>query len=98
MWFLILTFVVGLLMGIIVGVPVTLHFYKAGTLVIDQSDLITDKYSFEIDKDLAKLPREDYISMRIKVINERPEVVTEEHVKKFLDVPEDETTDDLDPQ
>ena len=98
MWFLILIFVIGLLMGIIVGVPVTLHFYKAGTLVIDQSDLITDKYSFEIERDLAKLPREDYISMRIKVINERPEVITEEHVKKFLDVPEDETTDDLDPQ
>ena len=94
MWFLILTFGIGLLMGIVIGVPVTLHFYKAGTLVIDQSDLITDKYSFEIDKDLAKLPREDYISMRIKVINERPEVVTEEHVKKYLDVPED----DLDPQ
>lgn len=98
MWILILTFVIGLLIGIVIGVPITLHFYKAGTLVIDQSDLITDKYSFEIDKDLAKLPREDYISMRIKVINERPEVITEEHVKKFLDVPEDETTDDLDPQ
>lgn len=98
MWFLILTFVISLLMGIVIGVPVTLHFYKAGTLIIDQSDLITDKYSFEIERDLAKLPREDYISMRIKVINERPEVITEEHVKKFLDVPEDETTDDLDPQ
>lgn len=94
MWILILTFIIGLLMGIVIGVPVTLYLYKAGTLVIDQSDIITDKYSFEVDKDLAKLPREDYISMKVKVINERPEVVTEEHVKKYLDVPED----DLDPQ
>lgn len=94
MWILLLAFIVGIGCGLVIGVPVTLKFYKAGTLVIDQSDLITDKYSFEIDKDLAKLPREDYISMRIKVINERPEVVTEEHVKKYLDVPED----DLDPQ
>ena len=83
MWFLIIVFLVGILIGMVVGVPVTLYLYKAGTLIIDQSDEIVDKYSFEIDKDLGKLPNEEYISMKIKVVNERPEA------KQFLDEPDD---------
>lgn len=56
--------------GFIVAVPVSMRIHRAGSLVIDQTDPVTDKYSFELETGLSKLPEEDYISLKIKVVKD----------------------------
>lgn len=60
--------------GIVVGVPIALRFSRAGSLVIDQTDPKTDKYSFELETGLNKLPEQNYISLKIKVIKDPQQI------------------------
>ena len=69
----ILSILVAIGVGFLIGVPITLRIFKAGTLVIDVSDPDKDRYSFELSTPLDDLPKQTFISLRVRLTDTLPE-------------------------
>ena len=66
--FCLLSYIIGLL----VGIPFTLRVFRAGTLVIDMTDAITDKYSIVISVPFESLAENNYITLKVQKVNNVP--------------------------
>lgn len=62
---------IGFLIGIAVAEKAAMKKRKIGTLVIDDSDPEKATYRFEFDIDPEEIPRNDYISIKTKLENEK---------------------------
>lgn len=62
---------IGLLIGIAVAGKAAMKKRKIGTLVIDDSDPEKATYRFEFKVDPEEIPRNDYISIKTRVENEK---------------------------
>lgn len=62
---------IGLLIGIAVAGKAAMKKRKIGTLVIDYSDPEKATYRFEFEVDPEEIPRNDYISIKTRVENEK---------------------------
>lgn len=62
---------IGLLIGIAVAGKAAMKKRKIGTLVIDDSDPEKATYRFEFEVDPEEIPRNDYISIKTRVENEK---------------------------
>lgn len=60
-----------LLIGIAVAGKAAMKKRKIGTLVIDDSDPEKATYRFEFEVDPEEIPRNDYISIKTRVENEK---------------------------
>lgn len=60
------------IVGLLVGIPLTLRVFRAGTLVIDTTDAITDKYSIVISVPFESLAENNYITLKVKKVNSVP--------------------------
>lgn len=61
----------GLLIGIAVAGKAAMKKRKIGTLVIDDSDPEKATYRFEFEVDPEEIPRNDYISIKTRLENEK---------------------------
>lgn len=62
---------IGLLIGMAVAGKAAMKKRKIGTLVIDDSDPEKATYRFEFDMNPEEIPRNDYISIKTRVENEK---------------------------
>lgn len=62
---------IGLLIGIAVAGKAAMKKRKIGTLAIDDSDPEKATYRFEFEVDPEEIPRNDYISIKTRVENEK---------------------------
>lgn len=84
-WLLmLLIFLLGILAGFFIWMPATLRMFKIGTLLIDRSDPLTDKYSFEVTKDLNKLPQYSHVSLEVKEVQSERKPMTVTEINKLL--------------